>query len=33
MADYKSDGTAYLPADQIAAWAGGIARLAGDLVR
>ncbi len=31
MADHTANGTAYLPASQIAAWAGGIARLAGDL--
>jgi cytochrome oxidase Cu insertion factor (SCO1/SenC/PrrC family) len=33
MADHTANGTAYLPASQIAAWAGGIARLAGDLAR
>ena len=33
MVDHASNGTAYLPPAQIAAWAGGIARLAGDLAR
>jgi cytochrome oxidase Cu insertion factor (SCO1/SenC/PrrC family) len=33
MADHKANGTSYLPPDQIAAWAGGIARLAGDMAR
>jgi cytochrome oxidase Cu insertion factor (SCO1/SenC/PrrC family) len=33
MADHTSNGTAYLPPSQIAAWASGIARLAGDLTR
>ncbi len=33
MADHTASGTAYLPPAQIAAWAGGIARLAEDLAR
>ena len=33
MADHKTNGTSYLPPDQIAAWASGIARLAGDMAR
>jgi cytochrome oxidase Cu insertion factor (SCO1/SenC/PrrC family) len=33
MVNHKANGTAYLPPAQIAAWAGGIARLAGDLAR
>jgi cytochrome oxidase Cu insertion factor (SCO1/SenC/PrrC family) len=33
MADHTANGTAYLPPDQIAAWASGIARLAQDLAR
>jgi cytochrome oxidase Cu insertion factor (SCO1/SenC/PrrC family) len=33
MADYTANGTAYLPPAQIAAWAGGIARLARDMAR
>jgi cytochrome oxidase Cu insertion factor (SCO1/SenC/PrrC family) len=33
MADYTANGTAYLPPAQVAAWAGGIARLAQDMVR
>ena len=33
MADHTANGTAYLPPSQIAAWAGGIARLAEDLAR
>ena len=33
MADHKANGTSYLPPDQIAAWASGIARLAGDMAR
>jgi len=33
MVDHTASGTAYLPPAQIAAWAGGIARLAGDLAR
>ena len=33
MVGHTANGTAYLPAAQIAAWAGGIARLAGDLAR
>ena len=33
MVDHAANGTAYLPPAQIAAWAGGIARLAGDLAR
>ena len=33
MVDHTANGTAYLPPAQIAAWAGGIARLAGDLAR
>ena len=33
MVEHKANGTAYLPPAQIAAWAGGIARLAGDLAR
>jgi cytochrome oxidase Cu insertion factor (SCO1/SenC/PrrC family) len=33
MADHRSNGTSYLPPSQIAAWASGIARLAGDLAR
>ena len=33
MVEHTANGTAYLPPAQIAAWAGGIARLAGDLAR
>jgi len=33
MVDHAANGSAYLPPAQIAAWAGGIARLAGDLAR
>ena len=33
MVEHMANGTAYLPPAQIAAWAGGIARLAGDLAR
>jgi cytochrome oxidase Cu insertion factor (SCO1/SenC/PrrC family) len=33
MVDYTSSGTAYLPPAQVAAWAGGIARLATDMAR
>ncbi len=33
MADHTANGTAYLPPGQIAAWAGAIARLAGDMTR
>jgi cytochrome oxidase Cu insertion factor (SCO1/SenC/PrrC family) len=33
MVDHTAKGTAYLPPAQIAAWAGGIARLAGDMAR
>ena len=33
MVGHTANGTAYLPPAQIAAWAGGIARLAGDLAR
>jgi cytochrome oxidase Cu insertion factor (SCO1/SenC/PrrC family) len=33
MVDHTANGTAYLPPGQIAAWAGGIARLAGDMAR
>ncbi len=33
MVDHAASGTAYLPPAQIAGWAGGIARLAGDLAR
>jgi cytochrome oxidase Cu insertion factor (SCO1/SenC/PrrC family) len=33
MVDHTANGTSYLPLAQIAAWAGGIARLAGDLAR
>ena len=33
MVNHKANGTAYLPPAQIAAWAGGIARLAGDMAR
>jgi len=33
MADHTANGSAYLPPSQIAAWAGGIARLAEDLAR
>ena len=33
MADHKTNGTSYLPPGQIAAWASGIARLAGDMAR
>ena len=33
MVGHTGNGTAYLPPAQIAAWAGGIARLAGDLAR
>jgi cytochrome oxidase Cu insertion factor (SCO1/SenC/PrrC family) len=33
MVDHKANGAVYLPPAQIAAWAGGIARLAGDLAR
>ena len=33
MVDHTAGGTAYLPLAQISDWAGGIARLAGDLAR
>jgi cytochrome oxidase Cu insertion factor (SCO1/SenC/PrrC family) len=33
MVDHTANGTAYLPLAQISDWAGGIARLAGDLAR
>jgi len=33
MADHTANGTAYLPPSQIAAWAGGVVRLAEDLAR
>ena len=33
MVDHTSNGTAYLPPAQVAAWAGGIARLATDMTR
>src|SRR6516164_11586593 len=33
MVDHMANGTAYLPLAQISDWAGGIARLAGDLAR
>ena len=33
MVEHTANGTAYLPPAQIAAWAGGIARLAGDMAR
>jgi cytochrome oxidase Cu insertion factor (SCO1/SenC/PrrC family) len=33
MVDHMSNGTAYLPPAQVAAWAGGIARLAMDMAR
>jgi len=33
MVDHTANGTAYLPLAQVSDWAGGIARLAGDLAR
>jgi cytochrome oxidase Cu insertion factor (SCO1/SenC/PrrC family) len=33
MVDHTANGTAYLPLAQLSGWAGGIARLAGDLAR
>jgi cytochrome oxidase Cu insertion factor (SCO1/SenC/PrrC family) len=33
MVDYTANGTAYLPPAQVAAWAGGIARIATDMTR
>ena len=33
MVEHKANGTAYLPPAQVAAWASGIARLAGDMAR
>jgi cytochrome oxidase Cu insertion factor (SCO1/SenC/PrrC family) len=33
MVEHKANGTAYLAPAQVAAWAGGIARLAGDMAR
>ena len=33
MVDHTANGTSYLPLAQVADWADGIARLAGDLAR